>query len=355
MIKKLAFMILSVLFVVSLAACRSEQEVLYVLNWGEYMDEDLIELFEETYNVRIVYTEVGSNEAMEVQILMDTTPFDIAIPSDYMIDKLFQNGLLHPIDPELLPNLANINFIEDARLLYENEPFAEHMIPYFWGTIGILYNTSNPDVVEALETQGWMALFDPASPFNRGMYDSPRDAVGAALLALGLDVNTTNESELAQAEALLREANFQIFGEDNLKREVVAGNLDMALVYSGDYFDELFAADEDGREVNFNLYVPNSTNVWIDAFVIPTTAQNIELAHTFINFFLDVDNKVANSDWVGYTPVIQEVFDIMVDEYEYDDPAYFPKPEGTARYLFRYISQAHDQKLADILNRVKLP
>ncbi len=353
--KKLVLALLVLLFTFSLAACRSEQEVLYVLNWGEYMDEDVLALFEETHNVRVVYTEVGSNEAMEVQIRLNTTPFDVAIPSDYMIDKLRQSNLLHPIDHSLLPNLASVNFIDRARLIFEDEPWADYMIPYFWGTIGILYNTSNPAVIEAIEAEGFGALFNPNSTFRRGMYDSPRDAIAAALLHLGYNVNTTSESELAEAEALLRNANFDLFGEDNLKREVIAGNLDMALVYSGDYFDELFAAEEDEREVTFNFYAPQTTNVWIDGFVIPTTAQNIELAHTFINFFLDVDNQVANSEWVGYTPVIQEVFDIMVNDLGFDDPVYFPYPEGTTRYVFRFISQQHDQKLSDILNRVRLP
>ena len=352
--KKIVLSFTLILSLVVLAACGGSRQTLHVLNWGEYMDEDLIAEFETEFNVRVVYDEVGSNEEMEVRILTGTTPYDIAIPSDYMIDKLRQSNMLNSIDRSLLPALADINFIPDALALYENDPIYDYMIPYFWGTIGIIYNTANPAVVEAVETLGFGALFDSNSTFRRGMYDSPRDAVAAALLYLGFDVNSTNEAELAQAEALLIAANFTVFGEDNLKGLVAEGSLDMALVYSGDFFDIEYAYYVDDLEINFDFYAPQKTNVWIDGFVIPTTSENIELAHQFINFFLDIDRNVQNSDYVGYTPVIETVFDIMVEEYEYEHPAYFPNPEGSERVMYRYISQAHDQALSNLLNRVKI-
>jgi spermidine/putrescine-binding protein len=269
----LSFTVLVSLLV--LAACGDSRETLYVLNWGEYMDEDLIDAFEAEFNVRVIYDEEGSNEAMEVRILTGTTPYDVVIPSDYMIDKLRQNNLLNPIDRSLLPALADISFIPEALALYEDSPIYTYMIPYFWGTIGIIYNTRNSAVVEAVETQGFGALFDPNSPFRRGMYDSPRDAVAAALLHLGFDVNTTDEAQLTQAEALLSAANFNVFGEDTLKGLVAEGSLDMALVYSGDFFDIEYAFYEDDLEINFDFYAPQKTNVWIDGFVIPTTSQNV--------------------------------------------------------------------------------
>jgi len=350
--KKILLLVLTVTFVVTLSAC-SDKETLYVLNWGEYMDQDLVEAFEDRFNVRVVYDEVGSNEEMEVRINAGTTPYDIAIPSEYMIDKLHNDGLLHPIDPLKLPNLSNVTFFEDATILYENEDFGDYMIPYFFGTIGIIYNTTNPAVTQAVQTEGFGALFNPNTNFRVGMYDSARDAVGAALLHLGYSVNTVNEAELAEAEALLTNGNFHVFGDDNLKSLVIEGNLDMALVYSGDYFDELYTHEYEGLDINFDFYAPNHTNIWIDAFVIPTTAQNVDLAHEFINFFLDVDNMVENADWVGYTPVMVEAYDILVDEYEYDYEHYYPQPAGSTREAFQFVSTAHTQKLNDILNRAK--
>ncbi len=352
--KKVSIFALFILLGLSLMACSSDKETLYVLNWGEYMDSDLVRDFEREFNARVVYETVGSNEEMELKIKQRITDYDIVIPSEYMIDKLQQEGLLHPIDRDLLPNLAQIEFFEDARVIYEGYTIEDYMIPYFFGTIGIMYNTSDPAVKAAIETDSLCTLFDPETTFNIGMYDSPRDAVAAALLCLGYSVNSEDETELQEAEDLLRNASFTRFGEDDLKGDVALGNLDMALVYSGDYFEMIFVYEEDGAPINFDYYAPEHTNIWVDGFVIPTTAQNIPLAHAFINFFLDVDHAVQNADWVGYTPVIVEVFNIMVEDYEYDYEHYYPQPEGTTREPFRYLGEAHANRLNEILNRAKL-
>ncbi len=343
---------LVLLSVVVLAGCRGKEE-LHVLNWGEYMDEDLIAAFEEAYGVRVVYETVGSNEMMETKLKTSGVPYDIMIPSDYMIDKLSQEGLLLEIDTDLLPNLENVTFFEDALALYENEPFGAYMIPYFFGTVGIIFNTNVEGIATTLEEEGICALFNPQTPYRIGMYDSPRDAVGAALLCLEYSVNTVDAGELAEAETLLSEAAFAEFGEDNLKLEVALGNLDMALVYSGDYFDMLFIYEEEGEDITFDFYTPLHTNIWIDAFVIPTTSKNPEMAHAFINFFLDIDTAAENADYVGYTPVIVEVYDIMLEEYEYDYDHYYPQPEGHTREVYRFISNEHSNTLFEILSRIR--
>jgi len=350
--KKLFIVLASLALVVTLTACGSK-ETLYVLNWGEYIDLDLVEAFEDEHNVRVIIDEVGSNEEMEVRINAGTTPYDIAIPSEYMIDKLQNDGLLEVIDPLRLPNYESVTFFEDARILYEDEDFGDYMIPYFFGTIGIIYNTTNPLVEAAILEEGFGALFNPNTDFRIGMYDSSRDAVGSALLYLGHSVNTTDEAELAEAEALLTNANFQVFGDDNLKSLVIEGNLDMALVYSGDYFDELYTHEEEELDIHFDFYAPNHTNIWIDAFVIPTTSENTDLAYEFINYFLDVDVMTANADWVGYTPVMEEAYDILVNDYEYDYDQFYPQPSGTTREAFNFVSLDHMQALNDILNRAK--
>lgn len=332
---------------------ESATDELIVLNWGEYMDPDLIERFETEFGVTVVYQEVGSNEEMETKILSGTADYDIAIPSDYMIDKLRQQNLLNTIDYDLLTSLDDVTIRQEVLDLYSGSGYAEYMVPYFYGTIGIMYNTDSVDVEDLT---GFDVLFDPDTEYKIGMYDSSRDAVASALLALGYSVNSNVASELDEAEELLKNANFTIFGEDNLKAQVIQGNLDMALVYSGDYFDELYVAEEEGTEVNFGYFVPETTNIWVDAFVIPTTSTNTGLAHDFINFFLQEDVALQNADWVGYAPVLDEVFTTITDpegDYGYDYDNYDPQPTGSSRELYEFVSETRFERLNEILNNAK--
>jgi spermidine/putrescine-binding protein len=335
-----------------LAACGGNEEKLYLLNWGEYMDQDLVIAFEEEYGVDVVYTEVGSNEEMEVLIKAGTTSYDIAFPSDYMVDKLATQGLLNEIDYDRLTAFENVAILEDVLSLYEDKDYAPYLVPYFWGTIGIMYNL---ETVDEADLTGWEVLFEMTDKYDVGMYDSARDAVASALFYLGYDVNTNIASELDEAEAALSSADFAIFGEDNLKTQVIQGNLDMALVYSGDYFDELYAAEEDEREANFGYFVPETTNVWVDTFVIPTTSEQTDLAYDFINFMLDEDNATQNADWVGYAPVLEEVYAMLTsDEYGYDYDNYNPYPENASREMYEYVSEERYARLNEILNNAKV-
>lgn len=347
--KKLSIFAMLVLATLTLSACGKEREKLYVLNWGDYMDLDLVEEFEDEYNVTVVYEEVGSNEEMEVKIKAGTTKYDIVIPSDYMVDKLRQQDLIHEIDQS---KLDDVDFIGKATDLYSGFEFSDYMVPYFWGTVGIMYNT---DTVNMEDLTGYDALFNPETSYKIGMYDSARDSVGAALLYLGYDINSNVESELLEAEEALSNGVFEIFGEDNLRGQVIEGNLDMALVYSGDYFDELYAFEEEDLDVNFGYYVPEVTNIWVDGFVIPKLSENTDLAYDFMNFFLREENAVYNADWVGYAPVLQNAYDILVgDEYGYDYENYNPFPEGESRVMYQFISDDRFERLNEILNAAKV-
>jgi len=350
---------LMVLFVlaISLTGC-SQKDKLYVLNWGEYMDPELVEQFEKEFDVDVVYEEVGSNEEMEIKLKQGITEYDIMIPSEYMIDKLSQEDLLLTINYDLLPNLETVSFFDDAVALYEDEAFGEYMIPYFFGTVGIMYNTNTAGIAEAIEEDGFCALFDADSPYRIGLYDSPRDTIGAALMCLGFSVNSNDDTELAEAQAIIqnvlsRSQQLTSFGQDGLKGDVARGNLDMALVYSGDYFEMVFEYEEAEETIEFDYYAPTHTNIWIDAFVIPKASQNSALAHEFINFFLGQEVAVQNADWVGYTPVIEEVYNVLVNDYGYDYDHYYPQPIGSTREVFNYISEEHSQKLNTLLNAVK--
>ncbi|MEC9484764.1 MAG: extracellular solute-binding protein [Candidatus Izemoplasma sp.] len=349
--KKLGIVLMSFVTILLLSGCQQTDNKLYVLNWGEYIDQDLVAEFEALHDVTVIYEEVGSNEEMEVKIKSGVTNYDIAFPSDYMIDKLRQQGLLNEIDYDLLNGFDDVSLLPEVKALYEDEAYAPYLVPYFWGTIGIMYNT---DTVDEADLTGWDVLFTNEHGYKMGMYDSARDAIASALLYLDEDVNTADETVLNNAKQALNNTAYDVFGEDNLKGYVHSGNLDLALVYSGDYFDEMYTAEADGETINFAFYVPEKTNVWIDGFVIPKSSQNLSLAHEFINFFLHHDRSVRNADWVGYAPVLEEVYNTMVsDEYGYDYDNYHPYPDGSERVIYQYISQERFELLNAILNEVK--
>lgn len=360
--KKIGLMISTVALVIALSACGSGQETLRVLNWGEYMDDAIIEQFEEEFDVKVVYETVDSNEAMELKIKSNTTAYDIAIPSDYMIDKLRQQGYLNKIDTSLLTGLDTVSIKQEVANLTKDKGYDEYFVPYFWGTLGIMYNT---ETVTMDDLTGFDALFTQEKydascttdcGLRVGMYDSSRDAAAAAFLAQGYSVNTDVQAELDATETYMGNGNYHLFGTDNLKTLIQSGNLDLALVYSGDYFDQLYVAEEAELDINFAYYVPENTNIWVDGMVIPTTSKNTDLAHKFINFFLNIDVSAQNADWVGYAPVLTESYNLLVsDEYGYGDyDNYDPFPAGTTRQIYEFVSDTRFDHLNDLLDVAKI-
>lgn len=352
--KKLTLFTLILISVLVMVGCTTKPK-LYVLNWGDYIDSDLIDAFETEKNVKVVYRQVGSNEEMATLLQAGSSNYDIAVPSDYMIDKLKALELIQPLNFELLTHWDELTVIPELSALYEANGINEYIVPYAWGTIGILYNTDKPGLEALIEANGWKSLFEYGTTYRVGMYDSPRDAVAAALLYKGYHVNSEVASELEAAEVALSMANFTAWGEDNLKSLVIQGSLDLALVYSGDYFSEYYLAVEDGTAINFDYFVPETTNIWVDAMVIPTQSLNVALAHEFIDFFLDYDNALKNSDYIGYAPTFEEIYDTMVNDadYGYDFETFNPFPDGTYRQMYQYGSDARSEALVGILARAK--
>lgn len=352
--KKIAIVV--ALFVVGVLSACSAQPTLYVLNWGDYINEELLEAFEAEFNVRVVYEEVDSNEAMYERILSGNTNYDIAFPSDYMVERLKEESLIRPLDASRIVATTFFPTVNNVTSLAGIEEFG---MPYFFGSIGIMYRESFADVVE---TYGFRVLFDssilPAGT-RVGMYNASRDAVAAALLYLGFSVNSTDPVELQAAENALSQMDYTVFGDDNLKTLIATGNLDIALTYSGDFFDTFYVAIEEDDEIDFGFYSPLSNNLWVDYMVIPSTTQNEDLAYEFINFFLDVDNALENHEYVGYAPPIIAVWDILKADPENDYvtsiPAFlelFITSEFQGQ-VYRNLGSAHTQKLDEILSRAK--
>lgn len=331
--KKLAF-VLTLAFVLALTGGCDRREKLYVLNWYDYINEDLVKEFEKEFGVKVVLDSVTSNESMYNKIETRAGKYDIVIPSEYMVDRMCRDGMLNELDFSKIPNY-DVNNVDPKLQELRDQYFREqqkYSVPYFWGTLAIMYNNAKPDIKELVEEHEWAVFFDrsiiPAN-VSVGMYDSSRDAVAAALFYLNQSSNPTSVSELDAAETALVNFNYDFWGTDNIKDVILTGNLDIALVYSGDYFDTVFYAQEIGSEITFGMHVPtNRNNVWFDNFAIPVTATKIDLAHAFINFFLDHDNALENAVYVGYCPTLHNVYEELLENEDLQDivhhPGYYP-------------------------------
>ncbi len=310
--KKFKFILVALLTISVLSGCGgSDKEKLYILNWGEYLDSELIEKFEQEYDVEVIYEEVESNETMYTKISNNTTNYDIAFPSDYMIEKMKNNDLLYTIDKDIVTNLDEIDTKYYDLVEFDKE--MEYFIPYFTGSVGILYNI---ELVEESDLDGWNTLWNEKFSNKVYLYDSIRDMMMIGAFKNGIDINTDNQTELDIIEKDLSILNdlARGYGTDDLKNLVAAGDGYLAVVYSGDFLVTYLDQMETTGEVTVEYYVPEEgSNVWVDGIVIPKTSQNQELANQFINFMLEYDNAYQNAEYVGYTATHKQVFNDLVN------------------------------------------
>ena len=333
--KKLVLLVAISVISLALVACTSKPK-LYVLNWGEYINMDLVSQFEDEYGVKVVISLADSNEAMEQQIKEETTKFDIVIPSDYMIEKLWDEGYLQSIDLSKLTNFDQSKFVTGLDgimgMMFQDNPEVTNAytvsIPYFWGVFGIMYNRQLAGIQTYIEDNQWAAIFEtePTSTFSRalkvGMYDVSRFAYSASLIYANdkdlIDdadaLNTFSQTYLDLSEDILLQRNYTLWATDMLKKDVEAGNLDMAFVYVGDFFDTYLILTENATTTqeaaeltsHIGIFVPDTTIAFYDGMIIPEAARNVDLAHQFIDFFLDPVIAYENSGIVGYTTVLTE-------------------------------------------------
>lgn len=290
-----------------------KQRVVNVYNWGDYIDTDLLQKFEEQTGIKVIYEEFVTNEDMYVKLKNGSNNYDIAIPSDYMIKKMIDEGMVSELDFSKIPNYENIP--AEFRNL-EFDPENKFSVPYFWGTVGILYNkTLVKDPVDS-----WGILFDDKYAGQVLMIDSQRDALMVALKYLGYSMNTTNPDELKAATELLikQKPNVAAYGVDNVKNDLVVGSAAMLPTYNG----EAIALGLENPDLDFAL-PKEGTNLWFDSMIIPSGAENIEEAHEFINFILDPEVGAQNTNYVGYsTPNVKSLE--LLDEELRNNPIAYP-------------------------------
>ncbi|NLK08996.1 MAG: ABC transporter substrate-binding protein [Firmicutes bacterium] len=296
----------------------SSADIITIYNWGDYLDPDLIAAFEEETGLKVIYQTFESNEAMMTKLAHKGSTFDVVIPSDYAINRMKEEGLLIPLDHSLLPNLEYI----DPRFL--DLPFDEgnkYSAPYFWGTLGIVYN---PELLGGRHFESWHDLWDESLENEIILVDSAREIIGLGLNALGYSLNETNIDRLMEAQGKLKELvpNVKAIVGDELKVLLVNEEAAVGVVWSGD------AAGIIEENPRLDYVIPmEGTNVWFDNIVIPRTATNVLGAHQFIDFILDPENAAVNTDYVGYsTPNVGALE--FLDEVG-EDERFYPGPEIT--------------------------
>lgn len=295
-------------------------DTLKVYNWGEYIGEDVISNFQKEFGVKVIYEVFDSNEMMYTK-LQAGDAYDVLVPSDYMIERLIKDNMVQELDLSLIPNISNL---ADGVKNLPYDPDNTYSVPYFWGSVGIVYNQNNVDLAD-LEAEGYNILKDTKYKGQIYMYDSERDSFMVAFKALGYSMNTQNEDEIQAAYEWLLEQRKTMepaYVADEVIDGMINGNKDMAVVYSGDAAT-ILTENEDMR-----FYLPKEgTNLWSDAMVIPANAENPKLAHEFINYILTYDASYDNSEEVGYASSNQEVLDALSSEGGYfaGNEAYLPR------------------------------
>ena len=297
----------------------SGENTLTIYNWGDYIDPDLIDKFEQETGLKVIYQTFDSNEAMMTKISQGGTTFDLAIPSEYAIEKMKEENLLIPIDHSKLPNLT---YIDPRFMDLDFDRKNEYSIPYFWGTVGVIYYSS---MLEGKEITSWNDLWDESLRNQILLVDGAREIMGMSLNSLNYSLNDKNKEHLQEAKQKLQSLtpNIRAIVGDEIKMLIANEEAAIGIVWSGD------AAEMMGENENLNYVVPKEgSNLWFDNMVIPKTAQNIEGAHLFMNFMLDPENAAQNAEYVGYSTPNAKAFDLLPEEIS-GDKRFYPDPQLT--------------------------
>ncbi len=318
--KVLCFLLICAMLTAVAAGCASTETadgrtIVHFLNWGDYIDPEVIPMFEEENpDIKVNMTTVPSNEEMYVIATTEGTQIDVVVPSEYMIQRLMLEDRLAEIDHS---KMENYQYIEDFVKTCSYDPEGRYSLPYTWGTFGLLYNIE----MTGGEIDSWDALFDPRYKGQILMYDSIRDSVGLALIKLGYSINTQNQQELNEAAALLVEQKPLVlaYGTDDLRMTMTNGSAALAPMYAGDAAYSM-ADNEDLRYV-----VPKEgANIFVDGMCILKTTDAYDASLRFLDFMMRPDIAAINAEYTGYsTPedaALELVDPEMLENYAFNPP-----------------------------------
>lgn len=342
----LAVMTVVVVGVMIITGLSSSKRVLRVFNSGEYFEPELMEQFEKEYDCKLIYETFDSNESMYTKI-KSGAEYDVLVTSDYMIERLIKEEQLQPID---WSKITNKDALDPDVMDFAFDPDNEYSVPYYVGTVGILYN---PNVVDEEDLEeGWELLRNPKYKGDIYMIDSERESFMVALKALGYSMNTENYDEIDEAYKWLidqRETMDVVYVGDDAIDNMVSGNKSIAVVYSGDA--ALIMAENDELE----YFEPEEgTEEWCDSLIITDNCEDTDLAHKFIDFTLREEEGIKNDIFIGYTSPVTSVRKYMAEnDYEGLESAYLPEFGRPGNEVFKYQETKLKEHYSDLWTKVK--
>lgn len=368
--KKISLLFLFVFIALIMSSCGKRTTLLF-LNWGEYVDEAMIEEFEQLYNCDVVLDLTDSNEKFYAKVSSGTTCYDVVCPSDYMVEKMYDKGMLREIDFERVPNYDLDNRMPGIKGIAEtleerSSGITNYYVPYLWGTWGIMYSTLKDGLEEAVTSSpnSWSSLFDRSvlpSDTSVAMYNSHLHDYYVICKYLGLDYGkefSKGSKELELIYSTIKNMKYDAWGTDDIKKDIVAGNRDLGFMWTGDFLyyycenaakvvmnaylagdismsevNEMLAVltgDErvykDKYQIGFDIFIPDDTIAFCDNFIIPKDAMHYDLALEFINFMCgranedsEIDPAFSNTYYVSYNTPFMDVYDDIVSMKDIDD------------------------------------
>lgn len=336
----LSLVMCGVIACLCLAGCSdSKKTTIYVYNVGDYIDEDVIAMFEkENPDIKVHYETFYANEEMYIKVKNKSTAYDVVFPSDYMVERMIQEGMLNKLNYDNIPNIKNIG--EQYKNL-DYDPKSEYSVPYMWGTMGILYNKK---MVDEEDVKSWKAIYDKKYSGKIFMLDSERDMISITLKMLGYSMNSKDDAELAEAKkALIEQKKYvKAYCGDEVKDKMIANEGAMTIAWSGDAFYCM--------ELNPDLAysVPKEgSNLWFDSMVIPSTSKHQAEAEKFIDFMCRPDIAKRNAEYIGYSTSNVEGQKLLEDEIKNDSLRYPDLSELGDMEVFTY-----DEELSEKFSKI---
>ena len=339
----------------SAASGSADGGELYVYNWGEYIDEDVISQFEEETGITVVYDLFETNEEMYPVIEAGAVNYDVVCPSDYMIQKMRENDLLAELNFDNIPNIDQIDpaYMEMSQAF---DPENKYSVPYCWGTVGILYNTKLLDELGVPAPTKWADLWDERLSGEILMQDSVRDAFMVALKKDGYSMNSESKDELEQAkqELIDQKPLVQAYVIDQVRDKMIGGEAAIGVIYSGEmpYIQDEVASL--GLDYDLEYVIPEEgTNLWLDSWVIPKNAKNKENAEKWIDFMCRPEIAKANFEYITYPTPNKGAFELL-DEDMQNNKAVFPDIDSLKdSEVYQYLGDDTDAIYNELWKEVK--